>query len=98
MNSDSVCAYKLERASHIRSMVCRETHHLLSLPYTDVTAASANVTHTLRFITKDSTVEQMDRSLDTHTITSILYEHENATDVDRKPGQGDADEKLEVNI
>ncbi len=96
MDSESVCAYKLERSSHIQSMTCRETHHLLSLPYTDIKAASANVTHTLRFVKKESRAEEMNLDLDTHTITSILYEHDNATDVDRKPGQGDADEKLKV--
>ncbi|OQV25960.1 putative Apolipoprotein B-100 [Hypsibius exemplaris] len=94
MDAESVCSYKLERSSHIRSMTCRETHHLLSLPYTDIQAATANVTQTLRFVRKEQNAEQMDRSLSTKTITSILYEHENATDVDRKDGQGKADDIL----
>lgn len=36
----------------------------------------------------------MDRDLSGKTITSILYEHENATDVDRKDTQGRADDIL----
>jgi len=96
MKAESVCSYKLERASHIRSMTCRETHHLLVLPWTKLAAATANVTQTLRFVRKDPQAEQMDRSLNGKTVTAILYEHVNSTDADRKPRQGDADEILKV--
>lgn len=95
MKAESVCSYKLEHSSHIRSMTCRESHRLLPLPWkTQIAAATANITQTLRFIRKEANAEQIERSLNTKTVTSILYEHEEATDVDRKPGQGDADETL----
>jgi hypothetical protein len=97
MKAESVCSYKLERSSHILSMTCRESHRLLPLPWkTQIAAATANITQTLRFIDKQSNAEQMERNLESKTITSILYEHEDSTDVDRKPGQGDADEILKV--
>jgi len=94
MKAESVCAYKLNRNSHIEAMTCRESHQFLALPWTKVAAATANVTQTLRFQRKEQTATPMERNLSDKTVTSILYEHENVTDVQRKNGQGEADEIL----
>lgn len=45
MRGKIVCVYKLEPSSHVRTMTCRETHQLLSLPWAKHTAvATANIT------------------------------------------------------
>jgi hypothetical protein len=96
MSSRSVCSYKLIRSSHVESMSCKETHRLLPLPWNaNISAMTANVTQTLRFVRKSGNPQSMDRSLNNKEISSILYQHENSTDVDRKSGDNEADEILQ---
>lgn len=96
MKSRALCSYKLARSSHVESMTCRETHSLLPLPWnTHISAMSTNITQTLRFVGKTSNAQPMDRRLDSKEITSILYEHENSTDIDRDANDNEADEILD---
>lgn len=57
---------------------------------------SANITQTLRFVRQSSEAKAMDFSMSGKEVTSILYEHENSTDVDRDEGDNEADELLQV--
>jgi len=96
MSSRSICAYKLLPQSRIESMTCREAHRLLPLPWNaHISAASANITQILRFVRQSGRAEPMDYSMEKKEVTTILYEHESSDDVEREPGDNQADELLE---